>query len=65
METRKITFNTATATVNQVTKDGEKCSFLIQNIRLTVSSIDKIGLKENIRYSSALDDKESSVEDLI
>ena len=47
METRKITSKAATATVNQVTKDGEKCSFLIQNIRSTVFSIDGIGLKEN------------------
>ena len=47
METRKITSKTANATVNQVTKDGEKCSFLIQNIRSTVFSTDEIGLKEN------------------
>ena len=47
METRKITSKTANATVNQVTKDGEKCSFLIQNIRSTVFSIDGICFKEN------------------
>ena len=46
METRKITSNTATATVNQVTKDGKKISFLIQNIRSTAFSIDGIGFKE-------------------